>query len=122
MKLTLQQARRIAITAQGLADPCPEKIDVRHLRRVLGKVGLLQIDSVNVLARAHYIPLFSRLGPYPMRLLDDYAYRRRRLFEYLGARRIADPDRAVAIVRLPNGGVQGGTRPRGVCSGRDRVS
>ncbi len=84
MKLTLQQARRIAITAQGLADPRPEKIDVRHLRRVLGKVGLLQIDSVNVLARAHYIPLFSRLGPYPMRLLDDYAYRRRRLFEYWG--------------------------------------
>ena len=51
---------------------------------MLGKVGLLQIDSVNVLARAHYIPLFSRLGPYPMRLLDEYAYRRRRLFEYWG--------------------------------------
>jgi uncharacterized protein len=84
MKLTLQQSRRIAITAQGLADPRPQKVDVRHLRRVLGKVGLLQIDSVNVLARAHYLPLFSRLGPYPMALLDDYAYRRRGLFEYWG--------------------------------------
>ncbi len=84
MKLTLAQARRIAITAQGLADPRPQKVDVRHLRRVLGRVGLLQIDSVNVLARAHYLPLFSRLGPYPMALLDDYAYRRRGLFEYWG--------------------------------------
>jgi uncharacterized protein len=85
MKLTLAQARRIAITAQGLADPRPRGgVDARHLNRVLREVGLLQIDSVNVLARAHFLPLFSRLGPYPMGLLDDYAYRRRRLFEYWG--------------------------------------
>ncbi|HEX2368775.1 MAG TPA: crosslink repair DNA glycosylase YcaQ family protein [Acidimicrobiia bacterium] len=85
MKLTLAQARRIAITAQGLADPRPRgRVDARHIRRVLGRIGLLQIDSVNVLARAHYIPLFSRLGPYPMGLLDDYAYGRRHLFEYWG--------------------------------------
>ncbi len=85
MNLTLAQARRIAITAQGLADPRPPgRVDARHIRRVLGQVGLFQIDSVNVLARAHYLPLFSRLGSYPMAMLDDYAYRRRGLFEYWG--------------------------------------
>lgn len=45
---------------------------------------MLQLDSVNVLVRSHYIPLFSRLGPYPRTLLDEYAYRRRNLFEYWG--------------------------------------
>jgi uncharacterized protein YcaQ len=45
---------------------------------------MLQLDSVNVLIRSHYLPLFSRLGPYPTSLLDEYAYKRRRLFEYWG--------------------------------------
>ncbi|MGH8875439.1 MAG: winged helix-turn-helix domain-containing protein [Acidimicrobiia bacterium] len=83
VKLTLDQARRIALAAQGFCDGRPTgKVDVRHLRRVLDRVGLLQIDSVNVLARAHYLPLFSRLGPYPMGSIDHLAYRRGELFEY----------------------------------------
>jgi uncharacterized protein YcaQ len=84
-KLSLPLARRIALAAQGFDDPRPAgPIDRRHLNRVLARLGLLQIDSVSAVVRAHYMPLFSRLGPYPMSLLDDAAApgRKRRLFEY----------------------------------------
>jgi len=84
-KISLALARRIAIAAQGLAEPRPAgPITRRHLNRVLDRLGLLQIDSVSAVVRAHYMPLFSRLGPYPLALLDDAASpgRNRMLFEY----------------------------------------
>lgn len=86
VKLSAAQARRIAIAAQGLAraDHRPAKVDRRHLRGVVRRTGLLQIDSVNVVQRAHYLPAFSRLGAYPTALLDRMAYRDRELFEYWG--------------------------------------
>ena len=80
--ISIDEARRIALEAQGFADPRPKgKADVRALRRVIKRIGLLQIDSVNVVVRAHYMPLYSRLGPYPHDLLDDAVYKRRELFE-----------------------------------------
>jgi len=84
-RLTLAVARRIALAAQGFTDRAPTGLpDRRHLRRVLGRTQLLQIDSVNVFERAHYLPLFSRLGPYDKALVDRAAYRDRELFEYWG--------------------------------------
>jgi len=81
-EISSAEARRIALAAQGFANGRPSgRFDIRGLRRVIGSIGLLQIDSVNVLVRSHYMPLFSRLGAYPMSLLDDAVYKRRELFE-----------------------------------------
>jgi uncharacterized protein YcaQ len=86
--MSADEARRIALAAQGFAEPRPSaRLDRRHLRRVIAQIGLLQIDSVNVLVRSHYMPLFSRLGSYPAELLDSSwlgAPANRELFEYWG--------------------------------------
>ncbi|KFG68038.1 winged helix-turn-helix domain-containing protein [Microvirga sp. BSC39] len=84
--ITLAQARRIALAAQGFHEGRPAGATRRHVSRVLQRSHLLQIDSVNVLVRAHYMPLFSRLGSYDRGLLEKTAYHRkkREAFEYWG--------------------------------------
>ena len=83
-RMTLSAARRTALAAQGLAGPRPAgPVTAARYRSTVARLGLLQIDSVNVLARAHLVPVFSRLGPYDTTLLDRASGRApRRLVEY----------------------------------------
>jgi uncharacterized protein len=81
--LSRAQARRVAVAAQGFLDPRHTNPDLRTLNRTVRRTGVLQIDSVNVLQRAHYMPLFSRMGPYDTALLDRASGKApRRLVEY----------------------------------------
>lgn len=79
------QARRYALGAQGFIDGrAPGRVDVRHFRKVIDSVGLVQLDSVNVFSRAHYMPFFARLGPYDRDALDDWLWASGEMFEYWG--------------------------------------
>ncbi|HEY5072727.1 MAG TPA: crosslink repair DNA glycosylase YcaQ family protein [Caulobacteraceae bacterium] len=83
--LSAGQARRIVLAAQGFADAPPAVADGRRLRRTIRRLGAIQIDSVNVVVRTHYLPAFSRLGPYRRELLEAEAWgSKRSLFEYWG--------------------------------------
>ena len=84
-RLSIEAARRIALAAQGFGMPRPAVVTPRHLQQTIKRLSLHQIDSVNVLARAHYLPSFSRLGMYDRGLIDRSAWgarRDRQLFEY----------------------------------------
>jgi len=85
--LSIAEARRLTLAAQGFgARRVAESGGLRSLVAMLRRLGVVQIDSVNALVRAHYLPVFSRLGSYERTLLDRAAYtgRPRRLFEYWG--------------------------------------
>ncbi len=79
------QARRYALAAQGMTEGrATGRVDVRHFRRVVDHVGLIQLDSVNVFSRTHYMPFFSRIGPYDTDALDAWLWGSGEMFEYWG--------------------------------------
>ena len=81
--LTAGEARRIALAAQGFGGSREDPVDRRRLTKLVERLGVVQIDSVNVVSRTHYLPAFSRLGAYPRDLLEDIAWAKKRpLFEY----------------------------------------
>jgi uncharacterized protein YcaQ len=81
--LSIAQARRIALAAQGFGRPRPATIGIRQLGDTLQRLGVLQLDSVNVFERSHYLPLFARLGAYDKADLDRLAFSRKaRYIEY----------------------------------------
>jgi uncharacterized protein YcaQ len=75
VRLTSAHARRIAVAAQGFNEPRRQGAVTRaHLRRLVSRIQVLQLDSVSVAVRAHYAPVFSRLGPYDRDVLDQAAW------------------------------------------------
>ena len=82
--LSLAEARRLALASLGFGAKKPKRVGKAHVRATAARLSAIQVDSVNVLARAHYLPTFSRFGPYPMSALDDLAHSKRELFEYWG--------------------------------------
>ncbi|TDJ32196.1 MAG: winged helix-turn-helix domain-containing protein [Gammaproteobacteria bacterium] len=81
-EISLDQARRIALAAQGFDRPRPQgAVDIRHIRRAIRQMGLLQLDFVNVLVPAHYLVLYSRLGAYERARLHHLVYQRREFIE-----------------------------------------
>ncbi len=84
-RISNDQARRYALGAQGFTGSRPSgRVDARHFRRVVDHVRLVQLDSVNVFSRTHYMPFFSRLGPYDRDSLDRWLWRSGEMFEYWG--------------------------------------
>ncbi len=83
--LTLAQARRVALAAQGFGRARDRPVGIRQVQAEIDRLAQLQIDTINVVERAHYLPLYSRLGPYDTALLDRcFSQPPRRLFEYWG--------------------------------------
>lgn len=84
LELSVPEARRLALGSLGFGARRPARAGAAHVRATVARLSAIQIDSVNVLARAHYLPTFSRYGPYPPSALDAIAHERRELFEYWG--------------------------------------
>ncbi len=82
--LSSAETRRLALGSLGFGARKPKRAGKAHVRATATRLSAIQVDSVNVLARAHYLPTFSRFGPYPMSALDDLAHGKREMFEYWG--------------------------------------
>lgn len=116
--LSSAEARRVALTAQGFARPRPETAGTRQLNAALGRMSTLQIDSVNVFARSHYMPLFSRVGSYDTAALDRLLFARRAPYvEYWAhvAAFIPAADWGLFRFRMDDMRAKYGSKPGGWC-------
>lgn len=84
IRLSLDQARELAVAAQGLANPPDKPPTHRRMTNMVRRLGCIQLDTIHVVARSHYLTAWSRLGPYDQNQLDGLLYPRRQLFEYWG--------------------------------------
>ncbi len=82
MQVSREAARRLMIEKQLVAD-FPNKVSKERIYDTVDALGCLQIDTINVVERAHYLTLWSRLGPYDKEHLHDLAYEDRLLFEHI---------------------------------------
>jgi uncharacterized protein YcaQ len=88
--ISVEVARRIALNAQGFGETRPRRVDGRQVRKAIGRAGVLQLDSVNVLCRSHYLPVFARVGDYARTTLDRMSWGDgRELFEYFWGHKAA---------------------------------
>ncbi|WP_278259097.1 crosslink repair DNA glycosylase YcaQ family protein [Nocardioides convexus] len=109
--LSRAQARRVALAAQGFLDPPHAVPTLRTFDRTLARTGVLQVDSVNVLQRAHLMPLYSRMGPYDVDLLRRASSgRQRRVVEYWAHVQAYMPVEPVAGDEAPHGPLPGPAR------------
>ena len=111
--MSLRDARRVALAAQGFTDPRPRgRVDRRHFRRVLDRLATVQLDSVNVIARSHELVFFSRLGSYDRDALSRWLWGSREVFEYWGHEASVHPAERHPLLRWRMSGehVWGGVR------------
>ena len=131
--MSLRDARRVALAAQGFADTRPTgRVDRRHFRRVLDRLATVQVDSVNVLTRSHELVFFARLGAYDRDALTRWLWESREVFEYWGHEASLHPVERHPLLRWRMAGAHawGGVRRSvrdspelvAVGPGRDRAS
>jgi uncharacterized protein len=112
-EMSRREARRVAVAAQGLAEPRPGgRIDRRHFRRVLDRLATVQIDSVNVITRSHELVFFARLGAYDRDALTRWLWDSREVFEYWGHEASLHPVARYPLLRwrMAGGHMWGGVR------------
>ncbi|HEY4571321.1 MAG TPA: crosslink repair DNA glycosylase YcaQ family protein, partial [Kribbella sp.] len=90
-EISVASARRIALAAQGFGESRGSgRADVRRVRKAIRRAGVLQLDSVNVLCRSHYLPVYARVGDYARTTLDKLSWGNdRELFEYFWGHKAA---------------------------------
>src|SRR5215510_9974870 len=112
-EMSLRDARRVALAAQGFTDPRPTgRADRRHFRRVLDRLATVQIDSVNVVTRSHELVFFARLGAYDRAALTRWLWGSREVFEYWGHEASLHPTARYPLLRwrMAGGHAWGGVR------------